>query len=68
MGRPKLSQRLQAEQEFVKNACLHYVICTRCGATLDTYADKCSADLSDPCPGFMSIEFAKQTFNKSYKP
>lgn len=31
-------------------------ICTRCHATLWTYADVCSADLSDPCPGFQRIE------------
>jgi len=31
-------------------------ICDRCGATLDTYASLCSADLADPCPGFLAIE------------
>lgn len=34
------------------------VICVRCGATMATYADKCSADLDDACPGFVRIEEA----------
>lgn len=36
------------------------VICGRCGATLDTFADQCSADLDDPCPGFVAIDEAKK--------
>jgi ribosomal protein L40E len=31
-------------------------ICGRCRATLSTYADKCSADLDDRCPGFNVVE------------
>lgn len=58
----KLSKRLQEERAFVIANCKG-VICGRCGATLDTYADKCSADLDDACPGFMTIEEAKQRFN-----
>lgn len=34
------------------------VICDRCGATLWTYAEKCTADLADACPGFQAIERA----------
>ncbi len=34
-------------------------ICGRCGATLDTYAEVCTAaDLTDDCPGFVAIEAA----------
>jgi hypothetical protein len=62
----KLSQRLKDEQAFV-TAQLPGCICHRCGATLATYADKCSADLSDACPGFLAIEAQKQNFNFSYK-
>lgn len=40
----KLSQRLKDEEAFVR-AELPGTICERCGATLDTYADQCSADL-----------------------
>lgn len=36
------------------------VICDRCGATLATYADRCSARLDDACPGFIAIERAVQ--------
>lgn len=31
-------------------------ICDRCGATLYTYTDTCTATLDDPCPGFLAIE------------
>jgi hypothetical protein len=34
------------------------VICEQCGATMATYADKCSADLDVACPGFVAIEDA----------
>lgn len=33
-------------------------ICNRCGATLATYADQCTAALDDPCPGFVALEEA----------
>lgn len=32
------------------------VICSRCDATLGTYADKCRAPVEMPCPGFLLIE------------
>lgn len=35
------------------------VICARCGCTLATFADKCSADLDEACPGFQRIDKAK---------
>lgn len=31
-------------------------ICTRCGATYTSYADKCSADLDERCPGFNVVD------------
>ena len=40
-------------------------ICARCGATLYTYTDACTAMLDDPCPGFLSIERAMQEARKS---
>lgn len=52
--RQRLSDRRQ-RVEALGNA----VICDRCGATLATYADKCSAALDDPCPGFAAIERAQ---------
>lgn len=32
------------------------VICTRCGCTLDTFADVCTSGLGDPCPGFVEVD------------
>lgn len=61
----RLSQRLRDERAYVEAAC-GGVICERCGATLATYADRCSADLADACPGFNAIEAAKQSFNSTY--
>ena len=34
------------------------VICSRCGATLDTYAEACTAALDERCPGLEAIECA----------
>ena len=36
------------------------VICDQCGATLDTFAEVCTADLDDACPGFRLIEATRQ--------
>lgn len=58
----KRSERLKNERAFVE-AALPGVICDRCGATLDTFADACTADLADPCPGFMAVDGAKMAFN-----
>lgn len=33
-------------------------ICSRCGATLASYADLCNAALDEACPGFERIEQA----------
>lgn len=32
------------------------IICSRCQATLGTYADKCEADLDERCPGFNVVD------------
>ena len=58
----KLSKRLADEKAYVAAKLGTATICTRCGATLATYADKCSADLSEQCEGFHRIEAAKQDF------
>ena len=44
------------------------VICQRCNATLETYANSCTADLADPCPGFIAIEQAKTAANPDADP
>lgn len=59
----KLSQRLQAEREYVETLLGSSSIC-ECGATLWNFADACTADLCDPCRGFLAIEAAKQEFAK----
>jgi len=61
----KVSGRLKMEGEYVTANLSGKVICDRCGATLETYSD-CPADLSDPCPGFVTIENAKQEFNEAF--
>jgi hypothetical protein len=45
-------------RDLVGHALGDGVICDRCGATLDTYGDACTAALDDPCPGFMAVENA----------
>jgi len=35
------------------------IICERCGATLATYADACTAENRDPCPGELAMDKAE---------
>jgi hypothetical protein len=58
----KLSQHLQQEREFVQRKLGDAEICERCRATLSTYADACTADLQESCPGFVAIEKAIADF------
>jgi hypothetical protein len=58
----KMSKRIKEETDYVTCALGIGVICRRCDATLVTYADQCTADLSDSCPGFLAIEGAKERF------
>lgn len=51
-----------AQNTYVQRTLGGKVICDRCGATLDNYADVCSAALGDPCPGFRAIDDAKTDF------
>lgn len=64
----KLSDRLKQEHAFIVAKFSYNPICDRCGATLDTFADACSADLTDPCQGFLTIDNAKSEFNRGYTP
>lgn len=63
----KLSKRLEDEKSFVEGYCGERVICDRCSATIHTYHSSCSADLSDPCPGFMAVERARRIFNETLR-
>lgn len=58
----KLSARMQAERQYVETSLGDSIICRPCGATLSTYCDKCTADLSDQCPGFEAIEMEKAKY------
>lgn len=61
----KLSQHLQDERMFVAKSLGNATICTLCGATLESFAETCTASLQDLCPGFTAIEQAKDEFAKS---
>jgi ribosomal protein L40E len=59
----KLSEKLKAERSYIERELADQVICSRCRATLLTYAEKCSAAVDDCCPGYESIEAAKAKFS-----
>jgi hypothetical protein len=61
----KRSKRLEEESAYVEQTLGETVICDRCGATLATYADTCTADLQDACPGFLRIEETREAFARS---
>lgn len=63
----RMSKRLVCEKAFVQGFLGKDVICDSCGATLETYASSCQADLSSACPGFIAIEKAKSVFDVAYK-
>lgn len=46
------------ERQCVERRLAGKTICERCGATLESFADQCTADLSERCPGFEAIERA----------
>lgn len=51
-----------ARQQFVERELGDRVLCNDCGATLQTYADRCLAALNEWCPGFEAIERAETAF------
>ena len=44
------------------------VICKQCGATRETFDDKCTAELLDLCPGFVSIELGQYPDGRNIDP
>ena len=60
----KLSVRLQQEREFVQRALDDKTICSRCDATLKSFAACCPADLGEACEGYVTIENARTEFNR----
>ena len=64
----KLSPILEKETSFVvKELGPLPSICSRCKAKLDSYADRCNADLSECCPGYLLIENTKVRFYQQRK-
>ena len=41
------------------------IICDQCGATLETYEEKCSAVFEGVCEGYVAIEVALLRFRSS---
>lgn len=54
-------QRINARVEEA----LKGVICDRCRATLDSFSEACTADLTDECPGFVAIDKAKRLAHRA---
>jgi hypothetical protein len=52
----KTSEKRKIVNDRVAAALGDEIICERCGATFKTMNDACSADLLDPCPGFLRID------------
>ena len=40
------------------------VICKRCKCTLNSFADRCQADLDEACEGFRTIDAAYSEFER----
>jgi hypothetical protein len=55
----------ETERGKIERFCGDEVICSRCGANLNSYADKCSAPLDDPCFGFLVIEGLRLHFRRA---
>lgn len=41
-------------------------VCPKCGATIVTMPDVCSAPLEEACPGFEAVETAYKEFEANY--
>ena len=62
----KRSQRLIDESNYVEATLGNFSsICSDCKAKLSTFADRCTADLDVPCPGYLAIERAKHAFART---
>lgn len=44
------------------------VICDRCGTTTQQMAEKCTAALDDPCPGFMRYDAVRTKYERLIRP
>lgn len=57
-------ERSNERRQFVFNELRDSVICRRCAATLQTYADICAAQLGRPCEGFKRIDAVNREFER----
>jgi len=64
--RQRIGEWLEEKSRRVREHLAGQVICTRCGATADTYNAACTARLDDPCPGFRTIEAANEAVSASF--
>lgn len=59
--RRELRERVQ---QLVRERIGAGVICSRCGASFVSYADKCTADLDERCPGFNAVDLVQTRAEK----
>lgn len=52
----KTQEKRKLVRDRVAAALGDETICDRCGATFKTMNDVCTAELLNPCPGFLRIE------------
>lgn len=52
----KIREARKLVHERVLKALGDEVICSRCGATFKTMNEVCTAELLDPCPGFLRVD------------
>lgn len=52
----RMNEARKLVHERVTAALGDKVICDRCGATFKTMNEACTADLLDPCPGFLAVD------------
>jgi hypothetical protein len=50
------NQKRRLISERVEAALGSEVICSRCCATVATFSNVCTAEILDPCPGFLRID------------
>jgi hypothetical protein len=52
----KTEEKRKLVRERVSAALGDEVICDRCGATYKTMNTACTAEILDPCPGFLRVD------------
>ena len=63
----KAAQKWLAARAWYTAGRMYVWECPRCGASSLTMADKCSAALDDPCPGFTETEAIYKEFAAHYE-